>query len=101
MIFITALKKDCQHILVKEQESSISRNVSGQAGVITFFLRKLREERKLAAIKSVLGIEKANTSLRQKHLYSLVWPSRQEDRGAGQGREAKETSHRKKIFRSH
>lgn len=65
---------------------------------MTFFLRKLREERKLAAIKSVLGIEKANTSLRQKHLYSLVWPSRQEGRGAGQGREAKRNKPQKEDF---
>lgn len=61
-----------------------------------FFLRKLREERKLAAIKSVLGTEKANTSLRQKHLYSLVWLSRQE--GRGQGREAKRNKAQKEDF---
>lgn len=67
---------------------------------MTFFLRKLRQERKLAAIKSVLGTEKANNSLRQKHLYSLVWLNKRVEE-QGRAERLKETGHRRKIFRSH
>lgn len=62
----------------KQNKSSVSRSVSGQAGVTTFFLRKLREDEKLAANKSVLGTEKAKPA--------SVWLSRQEGRGTGQDR---------------